>query len=141
MPDAAEKKTTGPKKNCKQTRTGFRYFITDKISFMSKKLMAGPDSILQVCKDKKAAAETKISLCYSLLRNHTVFRHGIPGPLTEKIMQDQESYYWDLMASVSSGMNSRMSSTMPTSATWKIGALGFLFTATIKGFPLTPPRC
>ena len=33
------------------------------------------------------------------------------------------------------GRNSRMSSTIPTSATWKIGALGFLLMATMKGCP------
>ncbi len=43
--------------------------------------------------------------------------------------------------SFNAGMNSRMSSIMPTSATWKIGALGFLLTATMKGDPLMPPKC
>ena len=43
--------------------------------------------------------------------------------------------------SVSSGRNSRMSATMPTSATWKIGALGFLLMATMNGLPLSPARC
>ena len=38
--------------------------------------------------------------------------------------------------SVSAGRNSRMSSTMPTSATWKIGALGFLLMATMNGIAL-----
>src|ERR1035438_5816630 len=33
------------------------------------------------------------------------------------------------------------SSTIPTSATWKIGALGFLLMATINGLPLSPARC
>ena len=30
---------------------------------------------------------------------------------------------------------------MPTSATWKIGALGFLLMATMNGLPLMPARC
>ena len=34
-----------------------------------------------------------------------------------------------------------MSSTMPTSATWKMGALGFLLMATMNGLPLSPARC
>ena len=36
---------------------------------------------------------------------------------------------------VSSGRNSRRSSTIPTSATWKIGALGFLLMAMMNGLP------
>ena len=39
--------------------------------------------------------------------------------------------------SVSAGRNSRMSSTMPTSATWKMGAFGFLLTATMNGLPFS----
>ena len=34
-----------------------------------------------------------------------------------------------------------MSSTIPTSATRKIGALGFLLMATMNGLPLMPARC
>lgn len=46
-----------------------------------------------------------------------------------------------LIFSVSSGMNSSTLATIPTSATWKIGALGFLLMATMKGLPLMPPMC
>ena len=42
---------------------------------------------------------------------------------------------------VNSGKNSRMSSTIPMSAAWKMGAFGFLLMATRKGFPLMPARC
>jgi hypothetical protein len=34
-----------------------------------------------------------------------------------------------------------MSASMPTSATWKMGALTFLLMATINGAPLMPPMC
>ena len=40
-------------------------------------------------------------------------------------------YFAALIFSVSSGTNSRISATTPTSAIWKIGALAFLLTATI----------
>ena len=39
------------------------------------------------------------------------------------------------------GRNSRMSSTIPTSATRKMGAFGFLLMATMNGLPLMPARC
>ena len=42
---------------------------------------------------------------------------------------------------VIAGRNSRMSSTIPTSATRKMGAFGFLLMATMKGLPLMPARC
>ncbi len=44
-------------------------------------------------------------------------------------------------ASVRAGKNSRTSATIPTSATWKMGAPGFLLMATMKGLPLMPPMC
>jgi hypothetical protein len=43
--------------------------------------------------------------------------------------------------SVSTGSRSIRSATTPTFADWKMGALGFLLTASRNGFPLMPPRC
>ena len=61
------------------------------------------------------------------------------GPICPRQIAYED--FRSLILSVSSGTKSSMSSTIPTSANWNIGALGFLFMATTNGAPLIPPRC